>query len=367
MADQEDKISQFVGVTGVDPGRAKFYLESAAWDLQLAMSSFFDGGAEGAEVDLPSESVSDVSMPTDSTRRPASNSNRVGNINYLKMDSDSSEEEGEAFYAGGSDRSGQQVLGPPKKKKDPNSVVESLFKSARDHGAEEKREDSVPGKKKPPSFTGSGYRLGETSDDSTMIPGASVRAAPTKQDKKLKLWKNGFSVGDGPLRDYNDPQNKVFLDSISRGEVPQELVREAQGGEVNLDMEDHRGEDYTKPKVTVKAFTGQGQMLGSPAPSVATPPPTNTGASNSSTITVDSSQPTTNVQLRLADGSRMVVKMNHCHKVSDIRSHIVSSHPQYSAASFCLMTTFPNKELTEENQTLAEASLLNAVVVQRLK
>lgn len=31
------------------------------------------------------------------------------------------------------------------------------------------------------------------------------------------------------------------------------------------------------------------------------------------------------------------------------------------------MTTFPNKELTDENQSLADAKLLNAVIVQRMK
>ena len=33
----------------------------------------------------------------------------------------------------------------------------------------------------------------------------------------LKLWKNGFSVDDGPLRDFKDEQNREFLDSISKG------------------------------------------------------------------------------------------------------------------------------------------------------
>lgn len=45
-------------------------------------------------------------------------------------------------------------------------------------------------------------------------------------------------------------------------EVPNELIKEAKGGEVNLDMEDHRTEDYIQPKVPVKAFTGEGHMLG---------------------------------------------------------------------------------------------------------
>ena len=36
-------------------------------------------------------------------------------------------------------------------------------------------------------------------------------------DMVLKLWKDGFSVGDGPLRDFKDPENKEFLDAISKG------------------------------------------------------------------------------------------------------------------------------------------------------
>lgn len=38
------------------------------------------------------------------------------------------------FFAGGSERSGQQIVGPPKKKTS-NEVVEDLFKGAREHGA----------------------------------------------------------------------------------------------------------------------------------------------------------------------------------------------------------------------------------------
>lgn len=38
------------------------------------------------------------------------------------------------FFAGGSERSGQQIVGPPKKKST-NEVVEDLFKGAKEHGA----------------------------------------------------------------------------------------------------------------------------------------------------------------------------------------------------------------------------------------
>ena len=38
-----------------------------------------------------------------------------------------------------------------------------------------------------------------------------------------------------------------------------------------------------------------------------------------------------------------------------------------SSAHYVLMTTFPNRELTDLSQSLADAKLLNAVVVQRMK
>lgn len=33
----------------------------------------------------------------------------------------------------------------------------------------------------------------------------------------LKLWKTGFSLDDGELRNYSDPGNALFLESIRRG------------------------------------------------------------------------------------------------------------------------------------------------------
>lgn len=127
----------------------------------------------------------------------------------------------------------------------------------------------------------------------------------------LKLWKTGFSLDDGELRNYSDPGNALFLESIRRGyvqdvgrlfwsnyrffwggfffcfvfiyklevcsysclltpckldlclrEIPLELRQRARGGQVNLDMEDHRDEEFAKPKPAFKAFTGEGQKLG---------------------------------------------------------------------------------------------------------
>ena len=41
--------------------------------------------------------------------------------------------------------------------------------------------------------------------------------------------------------------------------------------------------------------------------------------------------------------------------------------PQYSGVQYMLMTTFPNKELTEDTATISSAGLVGAAVLQRLK
>ena len=43
-----------------------------------------------------------------------------------------------------------------------------------------------------------------------------------------------------------------------KGQIPPELVKEAKGGEVNVDMEDHRDEEFVKQKVKAKPFQGTG-------------------------------------------------------------------------------------------------------------
>ena len=82
-----------------------------------------------------------------------------------------------------------------------------------------------------------------------------VQGASSKKDEKprefaLKMWQNGFSIDDGPLRAYNDQQNKEFLNDVMMGRIPRELVREARGGEVMVNMEDHKDQPFEAPKVT---------------------------------------------------------------------------------------------------------------------
>ncbi|XP_072163077.1 NSFL1 cofactor p47-like [Diadema setosum] len=413
-AEKDECIAQFIGITGTDRERASFFLESSGWKLQVALESFYDD-SHGDDVVPPAAnppSGTSAELPMDEpgrlpstggggagggsgggsrgsgySARGGSSSSRVatlGDYTSAKADSD---EEGQAFYAGGADHgSGQQVVGPKKKKKEGSSdgLVKDIFKQAREHGAEEVASGATPSTSRGGTsfaFRGAGYRLGESQVEPTVpVPGtAGTMPGPRPKERHviLKMWKNGFSIDDGELRDYRSPENDLFLKSIMKGEIPDELLKLAEGGEVSLDLEDRRNEEYVRPKQTVKAFTGHGYMLGSPAPSIVSggsssqSGSTSTSQSSSSTTTpasvdVDPAQPVTTVQLRLADGSRLVGKFNHTHTVGSIRSFIVSSRPQYAGQSFVLMTTFPNKTLGDDAQTIADAKLLNAVIVQRL-
>lgn len=75
------------------------------------------------------------------------------------------------------------------------------------------------------------------------------------------------------------------------------------------------------------------------------------------------------------DVQRFMPKLNHTrfscsypfHRIKDIRDFIIQSRPAFATADFVLVTTFPNKELTDENLTLQEADILNTVILQQLK
>eukprot|EP00918_Siedleckia_nematoides_P077349 GHVU01169138.1.p1 GENE.GHVU01169138.1~~GHVU01169138.1.p1 ORF type:complete len:176 (-),score=16.69 GHVU01169138.1:245-715(-) len=141
--------------------------------------------------------------------------------------SDDEEEQGQAFYAGGSERSGQQVLGPPKKNPIKDYVSE-IFRSAQESGAEvvnpNSRQAAQAGSSRGGStFVGTGYRLGMTDNDHTVLPSpvasTAARSREVPESVIIKLWSNGLSINDGPLRPYDEPENQSFLNSIKRGSV----------------------------------------------------------------------------------------------------------------------------------------------------
>ncbi|VDN26891.1 unnamed protein product [Dibothriocephalus latus] len=121
----------------------------------------------------------------------------------------------------------------------------------------------------------------------------------------VKMWQNGFSLDDGPLRPYTDPESQEFIECIKRGQIPRELIS-SSNMEVHVLLEDHHTESYTPPPAPkLKAFSGTGHMLGNPTPRVVfnKPAPAATAAAPLGPH-VDETLPSTQIQVRLPDGSR---------------------------------------------------------------
>ncbi|XP_063239019.1 LOW QUALITY PROTEIN: NSFL1 cofactor p47-like [Bacillus rossius redtenbacheri] len=382
MSERNELVSQFSDVTGVDGERARFYLESSAWQLEVALASFYENDGEAnpvpgddsdvmVEPPTPPQDTSPPPPPRTTAPKPATASSRLCTLAELtRATSDSSdEEEGQAFYAGGSEHSGQQVLGPGKKKK---NIVSAMFKSVKEHGAEVVDLISRKGGRSS-TFSGAGYRLGQSSNDTEVIGLASSDRRQSHTEVVLKMWKEGFSINDGPLRRYSDPDNREFLTSVRNGEIPMELLREGLGSEIHLNMEDHSHDEFKVQKQKLQAFSGKGHLLGSPAPAaVGTVKPLDEKdrAANEeqakSSVALNPGEPVTTIQVRLADGSRLVGQFNHTHTIGDVRRFIVTARPQYQNLSFNLLTTFPSKELSDDGAKLSDAGVLNATVMQRL-
>jgi len=376
MSENDEKLAQFQSITGCDPDRAQFYLESANWQIDLAMASFYEGEGDmevGGGQAPAAEAVAPAAADPEAAKPGGGTGAGIGRINFGGgggSDSDDSDSEQQAFFAGGSSHSGNVILGPKKKKFN----VSDMFKAAKDAGAEaiDPSESGAGPSGGVRAFQGGGFKLGSDTTESVQVGGGQEKR-PEPRHFVLKMWREGFSLDDGDLREYNDPGNREFLASVMRGTIPPELVKEAKGGEVHVDMEDHREEEFVKPKVKAKPFQGSGNVLGSIAPSVAPPSaspsldPAQAEKAAQDKAGLDGAQPVANIQVRLADGSRLIVKLNHTHTVADLREYINTARPQYQGVGYSLMTTFPNKELTEDTATIASAGLVGAAVLQRLK
>lgn len=129
-----------------------------------------------------------------------------------------------------------------------------------------------------------------------------------------------------------------------------------------------------EPKKRQGAFQGVGRTLGASSSSTLSGPGSEPTAATDSITTapvpsmglvVDSSLPTTSIQLRLADGTRMVSRFNYHHTIRDIRGFIDASRPG-GARNYQLLTMgFPPKQLTDLDQTVEQTGIASSVVIQK--
>jgi len=248
---------------------------------------------------------------------------------------------------------------------------------------------------RPAYFSGGGHTLGSDEVESTFIPDPDApppNAEPEESTaiRHLTFWRDGFSVEDGELMRYDDPANDQILAEINAGRASPHILNVLPGQPVELRVAKRLGENYSPPpKRPMAAFSGSGNRLGSPAPTfvpegsaaaaVAAMPGSFPGASDDAAsgsesaerprlntmFEVDHTLPTTSVQIRLADGTRIVCRMNLTHKVQDIRNFINASRPENLMRPYTIGTTFPNRILEDDTQTVEAAGLVNSVIVQR--
>jgi len=211
-------------------------------------------------------------------------------------------------------------------------------------------------------FGGSGFKLGNTNNQSVYVP--------PKQDtgrvkKILSFYKGGiFTVDNGEPRNISDEKNEEFMDQINRGEIPYEFSQEYPGREIHVEMIDKKHEEYKEPpKPKVQPFSGSGQSLGN-----------NTNNNNTNLdliqgiepheIVLDNSQKTTSIRVTLHDGSKLIVKLNTTHTIRDLYCHIMAKKP--GNRDFQLRLTFPVQTLTNLDRTIAEENLMNSSISQFL-
>eukprot|EP01090_Pellita_catalonica_P020745 TRINITY_DN7553_c0_g1_i1.p1 TRINITY_DN7553_c0_g1~~TRINITY_DN7553_c0_g1_i1.p1 ORF type:complete len:359 (-),score=76.55 TRINITY_DN7553_c0_g1_i1:63-1103(-) len=345
MTSSADVLRQFKEVTGAEDSVANFFLESSGWKLERATAMFYETGGI-------------VPRNTPSSNQPPRSTRNNGVFGFSDMIADDSK--AQTHYTGGS-KSGMVVADPEKEGGD---YVSGILDKIRDKSA---ATGPPPPQetKKPEVYTGTGYTLGRSPGESATIAAKGSPSSAASSTITLTFYSKGFTINDEPLRLYDDPVNKKFLNEVEQGYVPSELSERAkrQGASLSVNVVDKKTQDYVPPPVVLQPFSGQGRTLGAAVPSSSTTATPTRTAQAIKPFSVDESKPTTLLQIRFHTGKSVRQRFNLTHTTNDIRAFIDSN--QGVAARYRLQTPYP-VAILEDNKTLQESGLRNAVVVQKL-
>ncbi|KAF8414144.1 hypothetical protein HHK36_002143 [Tetracentron sinense] len=270
--------------------------------------------------------------------------------------------------------------------------VDAIFNQSSQLGAVEESADHLHPSSSSGSFTGTWRLLSreavpsdpqqpETASDDIIINDGPLRKLDDPENASLEVISNEVLCGGGMMvSDLNafaidcffssDYCLHLTLQSIKKSMCPKELEPTDGRSAVDLNLI-RRDKNIPEPKKHSVLFQGVGRTLGSGTTTPATAEPTvaatplKTAPSPSLCLIVDETLPSTSIQLRLVDGTRMIARFNYHHTISDIHAFIDASGPG-AARTYQLQTVgFPPKKLTDVNQTIEQAGIANTVVIQK--
>ncbi|KAF7166755.1 hypothetical protein CNMCM5623_000262 [Aspergillus felis] len=374
-AENDEVVSQFCAMTGTRPAEAQEYLAANGWDIEAAVTEFFAeqdeamqganavggqslGGADSAASagrslggSSSQSGTATPQQPSSSSRKPTSKKRFATLGDFASGGGDSSDEddtENQDFFAGG-EKSGLAVQNPDDLKR---KIIEKARKTQLPSSDEPQTRQSY--------FTGTARTLGGDDAPSRVIesPSAPTLQRPQRVQRTLHFWADGFSVDDGDLFRSDDPRNAEILDGIRQGRAPLSIMNVQPGQEVDVEIKQH-DEKYVKPKPKYKPFSGTGQRLGSPTPAIRSQAPSEAPTSSQPSAEpvkpdVDESQPIVTLQIRLGDGTRLTSRFNTSHTIGDVYQFVSAASPSSQNRPWVLMTTFPNKDLTDKSAVLGD-------------
>ncbi|KAJ2584605.1 protein phosphatase regulator [Coemansia sp. RSA 1836] len=417
---QRELIQSWIDVNPGTEEQARFYLEANNWDLNAALSNFYEEPplSEG----LPTQHQGDLALPLDPNqissaragphqlatapvvsagpantaaavaqasltpsvsvpRRRYGSGARIATLSSLgnQDNGDDSDSDTQEWYAGG-ERSGMAIKPPTKDVGEPESgslvdrILRRAVESSSAAGPSNSQGDSRPSL--PRTFAGRGRTLGNPSDNNGAANDMAASSESELSDagendevavRQLTFWRNGFSVGDGPLFNTEDPVNRQNLEAILQGRAPLDILNVRPGQQVEMKIINRRDEDYVPPaQPPAQPFSGHGNRLGGIQSAVtsSTAPSSHSQTSAGRPISLDQSQPTVQVQIRLADGTRLVARVNASHTVGDLRAFVLSERPEAGQRPFAFKTIMPSKILGDDQATVGQAGIANAAIVQ---
>ncbi|RMX66931.1 hypothetical protein DD238_002718 [Peronospora effusa] len=194
---------------------------------------------------------------------------------------------------------------------------------------------------------------------------AAVVAGDSTQPRHvITFYREGFTVNDGPYRARSDPSNRLFLEALEQGHVPQELEGENRNEPVEISLVDKREENYVAPPPPAyTAFSGEGQTMGSST--YAAEAMIQGDAQVTERPVIDDKKPTTTLQIRLHNGQRLRETLNLDHSIRDL--HAIIRLNDAGTQPYTLLAGFPPRPVsTDLDQTIEQAGLKGAAVTQKL-